>query len=270
MAGPIVKERHMKREYAEAYVRWYDEKTVNLNMLFTETKICAYLAVIAVIAACASGRAIVASIMAVLVVAHGIVAVVLKKTVHELTYAQRFLLTGYSALFGSLVFLLVSMMVVEGTDFWAGYYIVLPIMWVLVICVNLWSTWNRAKKGYYFGRESQGGQKGFIGVSILCSIAGIMVAKVIAPSLGQYAIRNIVIWLFYLMSAAFTIGCPNFLKAYLVQKYEIHGASVEAYYSDGEKKKPLLLRIFLVVLIGALIFIGIPSVAGIVAYYLGA
>lgn len=44
----------MKREYAEAYVRWYDEKTVNLNMLFTETKICAYLAGIAVVAACAS------------------------------------------------------------------------------------------------------------------------------------------------------------------------------------------------------------------------
>lgn len=81
---------------------------------------------------------------------------------------------------------------------------------------------------------------------------------------------TIAIWLLFLISVAFTIGCPNFLKAYLVQKYEIHGASVEAYYSDGEKKKPLLLRIFLVVLVGALIFIGIPSVVGIIANYLGA
>lgn len=260
----------MKREYAEAYVRWYDEKTVNLNMLFTETKICAFFAVISVIVACMSRRAIVATILAVLVFAHGITAVVLKKTVHELTYAQQFLLTGCSAMFGSVVFLLFSIMVVETTDFWAGYYIVLPLIWVLVICMNLWSTWNRAKKGYYARRESQGGQKGLVGVSILFPIAGIMVAKAIAPSLGQYAIKTIVIWSFFLMSAAFTIGCPNFLKTYLVQKYGIHGASVEAYYSDGEKKKPLLLRIFLVVLVGALIFIGIPSVVGIVAHYLGA
>lgn len=260
----------MKREYAEAYVRWYDEKTVNLNMLFTETMVCAYLAVIAVVAACASRRAIIATIMAVLVVAHGIVAVVLKKTVHELTYAQQFLLTGCVATFGSVVFFLMSMMVVETAGIWAGYYIVLPLLWLLVICINLWYTWNRAKKGYYVSRETQGGWKGIVGVSIFFPIAGIMVAKAIAPALGQYAMITIAIWLLFLISVAFTIGYPNFLKAYLVQKYEIHGASVEAYYSDGEKKKPLLLRIILVVLVGALIFIGIPSVVGIIANYLGA
>lgn len=259
---------YMKREYAEAYVRWYDEKTVNLNMLFTETKICTFFAVIAVIAACMSRRAIVAIIMAVLVFAHGITAVVLKKTVHELTYAQQFLVTGYSAMFGSVVFFLMSMMIVEGTGFWAGYYIVLPVMWVLVVCINLWTTWNRARKGYYARKESPKVKKGVVGVSIFFPLAGIMVAKVTAPFLGQYAVRTIAIWVFFLMSAAFTIGCPNFLKTYLVQKYEIHGASVEAYYSDGEKKKPLLLRICLVVLVGALIFIGIPSVVGIIAHYL--
>lgn len=89
------------------------------------------------------------------------------------------------------------------------------------------------------------------------------------PLLGQTAIRTIVVWGIFILSALFTVGCPNLLKAHLVRKYQIYGASVEAYEPDTEKKKPLLLRIFLVLLVGALIVIGIPLAIDIITHYLG-
>lgn len=90
-----------------------------------------------------------------------------------------------------------------------------------------------------------------------------------SPLLGQTAIRTVVIWGIFLLSVLFAVGCPNLLKEHLVRKYEIYGASVEAYEPDTEKKKPLLLRIFRVLLVGTLIVIGIPLTIDIITHYLG-
>lgn len=268
VAGPNVKERRMKREYAEAYVRWYHEKTVNINFLFTMVELYLPFAVPSIVFAHVSKKFVSAVLLVAVILFQSIVAIILKRKFSRLTYYQQFLLTGLATLYASFVFLLLSISYVEVTEFWPGYYVIFPAAWLLIVGVNIGWTWWRVKSGDYVGREEKEPQK-LVGSVLVFSVAGVIVARITGPLLGQTAIRTIVVWAIFILSSLFTVGGPNLLKAHLVRKYQIYGASVEAYEWDSEKKKPLLLRIFLVVLVGALIVIGIPLVIDIVTHYFG-
>ena len=260
---------YMKREYAEAYVRWYHEKTVNINFLFTMVELYLPFAVPSVAFAHVSKKFVSAVLLVAVILFQSIVAIILKRKFSRLTYYQQFLLTGLATLYTSFVFLLLSISYVEVSEFWPGYYVIFPAAWLLIVGVNLGWTWWRVKSGYYVGREEGKEPQKLAGSVLIFSVAGVIVARMTGPLLGQTAIRTIVVWGIFILSALFTVGCPNLLKAHLVRKYQIYGASVEAYEPDTEKKKPLLLRIFLVLLVGALIVIGIPLAIDIITHYLG-
>lgn len=260
----------MKREYAEAYVRWYHEKTVDINFLFTMVKLYLPFAVPSIVFAHVSKKFVSAVLLVAVILFQSIVAMILKRKFSRLTYYQQFLLTGFATLYASLVFLLLSMSYVEVTEFWPGYYVIFPAAWLLIVSINLGWTWWRVKSGYYVGREEGKESQKLVGSVLVFSVAGVIAARMTGPLLGQTAIRAIVIWAIFIIGALFTVGCPNLLKAYLVRKHKIYGASVEAYEPDTEQKKSSFLRIFCVLMVGALIVIGIPVVIDIISHYLGA
>lgn len=254
----------MKREYAEAYVKCHEGKTVNLNYLFATMKIYVVFLIISMLYSYMSRRMIITIVMATAILFYGIVAVILKRKVSKLTYYHRFLLTGSASLFGSFIFLLFSMMIVETVEFWSGYYVLLPVAWLFVISSYIGIAWLNAKNGKFLGRTGKSESGAYISGAIF-AVIGIVVARITAQFLNQQTIVTITIWGFFLIGAAFALGGPNLLKAYLVKKYEIPGLAVVAYHRDQEKGKntiwhrlrPLLLiLLFLVVLPIVVIAIG--------------
>lgn len=156
----------MKREYAEAYVRWYHEKTVNINFLFTMVELYLPFAVPSVAFAHVSKKFVSAVLLVAVILVQSIVAMILKRKFSRLTYYQQFLLTGLATLYASFVFLLLSISYVEVSEFWPGYYVIFPAVWLLIVGASIGWTWWCVKMGYYVGREEGKNPKSWLSLHL--------------------------------------------------------------------------------------------------------
>lgn len=246
----------MKREYAEAYVRWRDTEVFNLDYLSLDAMILGVLSFLTLGLAVMSRRFVFPSILFFLFLTHCILTAALKQRYRELTYFQKFLNIGGSGLFTRFMFLLMSLSILEFSGMYgAWYYLLLVGVWLLVNILDFGITWWRIRNGKFYlaqerakEKEKQRGKKKVLGGSVaavasiggLAGILGQRFAKVFFANVSQVFAVNFAVWLFMAIGLVLGIGSSNLWKAYYVKKYDIQGRSILAYMPRPGQKQTVL------------------------------
>lgn len=245
----------MKREYAEAYVRWGDTEVFNLDYLSVDAMIFGVLSFFALGLAVMSRRFVFPAILFALFLTHCILTAALKQRYRELTYFQKFLNIGGSGLFTRFMFLLMSLSILEVSGMYgAWYYLLLVGVWLLVNILDFGITWWCIRNGKFYlaqerlkEREKQRGKKVLGGslaaVASIGGLAGILgqrFAKVFFADVSQAFAANFVVWLCLVLGLILGLGSSNLWKAYYVKKYDIQGKNILAYIPRPGQKQTVL------------------------------
>ena len=146
----------MKREYAEAYVKWADSDGFNLDFTSGDGVICGGFTAIFLIAAVSAQRFVFASILFVLLFGYCVLIAILKQKLQILTYFQKFLNIGASGLFTRVMFLLMSLTILEVTGMYGiWYYLLLIGAWLLINLSDFGFTWWRIRIGKFYALQEQ-------------------------------------------------------------------------------------------------------------------
>lgn len=199
---------------------------------------------------------------------HLVLVAVLKRRVQELSFYQRFLLSGFSTVFASVYFLLCSLIITETvTSYGLGFQALLVLLWLGFIALRLLIPWLRVRRDGYNKPRKAPSKKVVplsIGVFALAGLAGRGVARIIFPRLEQSMAVLVGIWLFFFMSVMFALGASHLLKAYYIKRYEIEGESIPALMPGSIKRRSRLGQF----LHGLLILLGLAlAVAVLVGIY---
>ena len=236
----------MKKEYAEAYVKWGDIGGGNLDFLSADSVIYGGFSFPILGLAAMAQRFVFPSILFALFLGHCVLVLILKQKLCELTYFQKFLSIGGSGLFTRLVFLLVSLSILEISDKYGGwYYLLLVGVWLLVNILDFGVTWWRIQTGEFFvaqerakEREKRKGKPrkkvrggALVLACIIGGLAGLLgrrFAKVFFAGVSQVFAVNFAVWLFLALGIGLGMGSNTLWKAYYVKKYDILGKNIPA------------------------------------------
>lgn len=191
--------------------------------------------------AMASHRFFFAAILTITAVSHWVLMGVLKRTVTELNFRQRFLLAGYWAMFSSVFFLLCAMVLVEtASEFGLLGFALLLILWLFCLGLNLLIPWLRMQKGRYNtpGKMS----KAVLVFAAALPIAAIM-AKITAPYVSQPMSVVVGSGLFMIMSVFCLLGSPMLLKAHYIKRYDIPGSPIPCLNYEYQNPRSLVRNI---------------------------
>lgn len=248
----------MKREYAEAYVKWADSDGFNLDFLSADIVIYGGFSFPILGLAAMAHRFVFPSILFALFVCRCVLAVILKQKLCELTYFQKFLNLGASGLFTRLMFLLMSLSILEVTGVYGTwYYLLLVGVWLLFNILDFWFTWWRIQTGKFFEaqervkeREKQKGKQGekvrsgvLVSACIIGGLAGFFgrrFAKVFFAGVSQVFAVNFATWILLVIGMGLGMESNTLWKAYYVKKYGFQGRSIPAYMPRPGQKQTVL------------------------------
>ena len=247
----------MKREYAEAYVKWADSDGFNLDFLSADIVICGGFSFPILGLAAMAHRFVFPSILFALFVCRCVLAMILKRKLCQLTYFQKFLNLGASGLFTRLMFLLMSLSILEVTGVYGTwYYLLLVGVWLLFNVLDFGFTWWRIQTGKFFEaqervkeREAEGktggngAQWGVVSACIIGGLAGLLgrrFAKVFFAGVSQVFAVNFGVWILLVIGMGLGMGSNTLWKAHYVKKYDIQGRSIPAYMPRPGEKQTVL------------------------------
>lgn len=246
----------MKREYAEAYVRWADSDGFNLDFTSLDGIICGGFTAIFFIAAVSSHRFVCSTLLVVLLLGYCVLIAILKQKLQTLTYFQKFLNIGVSGLFTRVMFLLMALTILEVTGMYGiWYYLLLVGVWLLINILDFGITWWRVQSGRFYRAQERAkkrnrrvGKKTVLGGSLaglacigaLSGRMGQRLGKVLFANVGQTIAVNFAVWLFLAIGLMLGMGCSELWKAYYVKKYDIQGKSIPAYMPRPGQKQTAL------------------------------
>ena len=248
----------MKREYAEAYVRWSDTNAIDLDMLSLLSVIYGIFSCVILGLGAMAHRLVLPSIIFALFLAHCILTAALKQRYCELTYYQKFLNIGGSSLFIRVVFLLISLSPLELSQMYGDWYYLLVIgVWLLVNILDFGAVWWRIQSGRFYAAQerkkeqekqkktqrkgmSRGPATAIFGIGGLAGILGMVFAKKFFSHVSQVFVVNFLVWSSLLVGLVLGIAASNLWKAYYVKKYDIQGKSIPAYTPRPGQKQTVL------------------------------
>lgn len=248
----------MNREYAEAYVKWGDTEVINLDYLSVDAIIFGGLSFLSLGLSAMTHRFVFSSVLFMLFLTHCILTAALKQRCRELTYFQKFLNIGGSGLFTRLMFLLMSLSILEVTGMYgAWYYLLLSGVWLFLNILDFWFTWWNIQRGRFYAiqervkeREKQRERqekKSHVGALVtMCSIGGVAgilgqrFAKVFFADVSQSFAVNFAVWIFLALGIGLGMGSNNLWKAYYVKKYDIQGQKILAYIPRSGRKQTVI------------------------------
>lgn len=252
----------MKREYAEAYVKWADSDGVNLDFTSGNSAIYGGFAVIFLFAAMAAQRFVFASVLFGLFLGHCILLVVLKRKIRTLTYIQKFLNIGLSGLFTRFMFLLISLAILEvtgGYGIWS--YLRVIGVWLLINLLDFGFVWWRIQSGTYYalqervkerkkwkGKREERRRGGVLISAVICVVVCLVgtrkspFLKLLLAGASQAFVVHFAVWLFIAIGILLGMGSNELWKAYYVKKYDIQGKSIPASFPAPEGEVPLFRR----------------------------
>ena len=248
----------MKKEYAEAYVRWSDTNAIDLDMLSLLSVIYGIFSCVILGLGAMAHRLVLPSIIFALFLAHCILTAALKQRYCELTYYQKFLNIGGSSLFIRVVFLLISLSPLELSQMYGDWYYLLVIgVWLLVNILDFGAVWWRIQSGRFYAAQerkkeqekqkktqrkgmSRGPATAIFGIGGLAGILGMVFAKKFFSHVSQVFVVNFLVWSSLLVGLVLGIAASNLWKAYYVKKYDIQGKSIPAYTPKPGQKQTVL------------------------------
>lgn len=248
----------MKKEYAEAYVRWSDTNAIDLDMLSLLSVIYGIFSCVILGLGAMAHRLVLPSIIFALFLAHCILTAALKQRYCELTYYQKFLNIGGSSLFIRVVFLLISLSPLELSQMYGDWYYLLVIgVWLLVNILDFGAVWWRIQSGRFYAAQerkkeqekqkktqrkgmSRGPATAIFGIGGLAGILGMVFAKKFFSHVSQVFVVNFLVWSSLLVGLVLGIAASNLWKAYYVKKYDIQGKSIPAYTPRPGQKQTVL------------------------------
>lgn len=278
----------MKREYAEAYVRWSDTNAIDLDMLSLLSVIYGIFSCVILGLGAMAHRLVLPSIIFALFLAHCILTAALKQRYCELTYYQKFLNIGGSSLFIRVVFLLISLSPLELSQMYGDWYYLLVIgVWLLVNILDFGAVWWRIQSGRFYAAQerkkeqekqkktqrkgmSRGPATAIFGIGGLAGILGMVFAKKFFSHVSQVFVVNFLVWSSLLVGLVLGIAASNLWKAYYVKKYDIQGKSIPAYTPRPGQKQTVLHSILRTLGILGRILLGIIAfsvLATVVMYF---
>lgn len=231
----------MKREYAEAYVRWSDTNAIDLDMLSLLSVIYGIFSCVILGLGAMAHRLVLPSIIFALFLAHCILTAALKQRYCELTYYQKFLNIGGSSLFIRVVFLLISLSPLELSQMYGDWYYLLVIgVWLLVNILDFGAVWWCIQSGRFYAAQerkkeqekqkktqrkgmSRGPATAIFGIGGLAGILGMVFAKKFFSHVSQVFVVNFLVWSSLLVGLVLGIAASNLWKAYYVKKYDTRG-----------------------------------------------
>ena len=278
----------MKKEYAEAYVRWSDTNAIDLDMLSLLSVIYGIFSCVILGLGAMAHRLVLPSIIFALFLAHCILTAALKQRYCELTYYQKFLNIGGSSLFIRVVFLLISLSPLELSQMYGDWYYLLVIgVWLLVNILDFGAVWWRIQSGRFYAAQerkkeqerqkktqrkgmSRGPATAIFGIGGLAGILGMGFAKRFFSHVSQVFVVNFLVWSLLLVGLVLGIAASNLWKAYYVKKYDIQGKSIPAYTPRPGQKQTVLHSILRTLGILGRILLGIIAfsvLATVVMYF---
>lgn len=278
----------MKREYAEAYVRWADTNLIDLDMWTGMGVIYAVFAFPLLVFALVVRQVIFPYIYIVLFLGHCILTAALKQKYCEFNYFQKFLNIGASGAFARLMFLLIALSLIEVTGIYglSAIFFVFGV-WLFLNVLDFGTVWLRIRSGrFYTAQERRKEQKkhkktqkkgmrrgpamAICGIGGLAGILGMSFAKMFFSNASQEVIVSSAVCIFIFLGMLLGIAGSNLWKAYYVKKYDIQGKSIPAYTPKPGQKQTVLHSILRTLGILGRILLGIIafSVLATVVVYL--
>lgn len=278
----------MKKEYAEAYVRWADTNVIDLDMLTGMGVFYAVFAFPLLVAALVVRQVVFPYIYIVLFLGHCILTAALKQKYCEFTYFQKFLNIGASGSFARLMFLLISLSLIEVTGIYGLSAIFsVFVVWLLLNVLDFGVVWWRIRSGRFYAAQERkkeqekqkksqrkamhrGPATAIFGIGGLAGILGMGFAKTFFSHAGQAVVVKFGVFLFIFIGMLLGIAGSNLWKAYYVKKYDIQGKSIPAYTPRPGQKQTVLHSILRTLGILGRILLGIIAfsvLATVVMYF---
>ena len=248
----------MEKEYAEAYVRWADTNAIDLDMWTGLGIVYGVFAIPLLIAAIVVRQVVFPYIYIALFLGHCILTAALKQKYCEFTYFQKFLNIGASGSFARVMFLLISLSLIEVTGIYglSAFFSVFGV-WLFLNVLDFGTVWWRIRSGRFYAaqerRKEQEKQKktqrkgmrrgpatAIFGIGGLAGILGMGFAKTFFSHAGQEVIVKFGVFLFIFIGMLLGIAGSNLWKAYYVKKYDIQGKSIPAYTPKTGQKQTVL------------------------------
>ncbi len=278
----------MKREYAEAYVRWADTNAIDLDMWTGLGIVYGVFAIPLLIAAIVVRQVVFPYIYIALFLGHCILTAALKQKYCEFTYFQKFLNIGASGSFARVMFLLISLSLIEVTGIYglSAFFSVFGV-WLFLNVLDFGTVWWRIRSGRFYAAQerrkeqekqkktqrkgmSRGPATAIFGIGGLAGILGMGFAKKFFSHVSQVFVVNFLVWSSLLVGLVLGIAASNLWKAYYVKKYDIQGKSIPAYTPRPGQKQTVLHSILRTLGILGRVLLGIIafSVLATVVMYL--
>ena len=248
----------MEKEYAEAYVRWADTNAIDLDMWTGLGIVYGVFAIPLLIAAIVVRQVVFPYIYIALFLGHCILTAALKQKYCEFTYFQKFLNIGASGSFARVMFLLISLSLIEVTGIYglSAFFSVFGV-WLFLNVLDFGTVWWRIRSGRFYAaqerRKEQEKQKktqrkgmrrgpatAIFGIGGLACILGMGFAKTFFSHAGQEVVVKFGVFLFIFIGMLLGIAGSNLWKAYYVKKYDIQGKSIPAYTPKTGQKQTVL------------------------------
>ena len=278
----------MEKEYAEAYVRWADTNAIDLDMWTGLGIVYGVFAIPLLIAAIVVRQVVFPYIYIALFLGHCILTAALKQKYCEFTYFQKFLNIGASGSFARVMFLLISLSLIEVTGIYglSAFFSVFGV-WLFLNVLDFGTVWWRIRSGRFYAaqerRKEQEKQKktqrkdvrrgpatAIFGIGGLAGILGMSFAKTFFSHVSQVFVVNFLVWCSLLIGMVLGLAGSNLWKAYYVKKYDIQGKSIPAYTPRPGQKQTVLHSILRTLGILGRILLGIIAfsvLATVVMYF---
>lgn len=248
----------MKREYAEAYVRWADTNLIDLDMWTGMGVVYGLFAFPLLVFALVVRQVVFPYVYIALFLGHCILTAALKQKYCEFTYFQKFLNIGASGSFARLMFLLISLSLIEVTGLY-GLSAIFSVVgvWLFLNVLDFGVVWWRIRSGRFYAAQERkkeqekqkktqrkamrrGPAMAICGIGGLAGILGMVFAKTFFSHAGQEAVVKFGVCLFIFIGMLLGMAGSNLWKAYYVKKYDIQGKSIPAYTPRSGQKQTVL------------------------------
>ena len=231
----------MELEDIKGFIKRYSESYLFLSDIKSLSWMYIFIGLIPLCCGIVTRKFIVTSIVVTMVVFYTVITNILVRKMTSVSYYQRFLLTGSSALFTSLFFLMMPYSLVETviSDRMTQivYALAIGLAWILaVFLIFSFEIYNTKKGKYSKTKSKKKNRAGIAAISSIGAVFGISIMKFASKWMTQEVAINVVIILSYIVSVLAALGIPHFLVAYFVKKYSIPGESLPVSLFSRKKK----------------------------------
>lgn len=246
----------MKREYAEAYVKWVSAWTPDLSSLSTSVWVCGIFVVPCAIIGIGNGRPFFAVLDLIVLISCGVAVELFKQKVKQWTYLQSFLIRGGHSLAVSVILLLMALSVWESQMEGAWWCQLLTLgIWLLGQGVYFYIPWRKASQGVYYQMrkmhksnkwwmEHTGHKSWVAGCSgVLAGSMGQSIARATIPHMSHGAAISVGVAAILFLSLILGAGSNELLRAYYVKKYDLQGKTTPVWWCGDGAGKSLGWRI---------------------------